>query len=97
MTKRSSDRSVIKTKCRSKDNALNSLTKKFMLSAVQIIAEKIVLLKKQNNRKVPYSEFSKLWDAGKETYPKMSQRTINNYVKKIERAVLVHMAIKFLT
>jgi hypothetical protein len=57
-----------------------------MLSAVQVIAEKIVLLKKENNGKLPYGEFSKLWNAGKETYPKMSRRTINNYVKKIESA-----------
>ncbi len=56
----------------SKDKALNSLTKKSMLSAVQVIAEKIVLLKKQNDGKVPYSKFSKLWNAGKEIYPKMS-------------------------
>jgi hypothetical protein len=36
------------TKCRSKNKGLtsHSLTKKFMLSAVQVIAEKIVSLKK---------------------------------------------------
>jgi hypothetical protein len=82
--KKISDRSVIKTKGRSKDNVLNSLTRKFMLSAMQVIAKKIVALKKENNGKVPYGEFSKLWDAGKETYPKMSRRTINNYVKKLK-------------
>ena len=84
MKKRSSVRAVKKSKRGSKDNALNSLTKKFMLSAVQVIAEKIVLLKKENNGKLPYGEFSKLWNAGKETYPKMSRRTINNYVKKLK-------------
>jgi hypothetical protein len=86
MKKSSSARAVKNRKRRSKDNSLNSLTKKFMLSAVQVIAEKIVSLKKQNDGKVPYGEFSKLWNAGKETYPKMSWKTINNYVKKIESA-----------
>ncbi len=55
-----------------------------MLSAVQVIAEKIVLLKEQNDGKLPYGEFSKLWNAGKETYPKMSRKSINNYVKKLK-------------
>jgi hypothetical protein len=43
-----------------------------MLSAVQVIAEKIVLLKKENDGKVPFGEFSNLWNAWKETFPKMS-------------------------
>jgi ribosomal protein L22 len=86
MKKRSKVRAVKNSKRSSNDKALNSLTKKFMLSAVQVIAEKIVLLKKRNDGKVPYGEFSKLWNAGKETYPKMSRKTINNYVKKIESA-----------
>jgi hypothetical protein len=72
MKKCSSVRAVKKSKCRSKDNALKSLTKKFMLSAVQVIAEKIVLLKKENDGKVPFGEFSNLWNAWKETFPKMS-------------------------
>ena len=82
MKKRSKVRAVKNSKRSSNDKALNSLTKKFMLSAVQVIAEKIVLLKKRNDGKVPYGEFSKLWNAGKETYPKMSRKTINNGLAK---------------
>jgi hypothetical protein len=82
MKKTGRGRAIKNSKSHSKKNASNSLTKKFMLSAVQVIAEKIVELKKKNDGKVPYGEFTKLWNAGKETYPHMSRKTINNYVKK---------------
>jgi hypothetical protein len=62
----------------------NSLTKQFMLSAVTLIAQKIVTEKANNDGRVPWGFASKLLKQGKETFPKMSMRTINNYVLKIE-------------
>jgi len=84
MKKNTKGVAVRRSKCSSSNASSKSITKKFMLSAVQVIAEQIVQLKKRNGGKLPYGEFSKLWNAGKATYPNMSRKTINNYVKKIE-------------
>jgi hypothetical protein len=82
MKKNTKGVAVRRSKCSSSNASSKSITKKFMLSAVQVIAEQIVQLKKRNGGKLPYGEFSKLWNAGKATYPNMSRKTINNYVKK---------------
>jgi hypothetical protein len=71
MKKPSRGRAIKNSKSCSKKNALNSLMTKFKLIAVQVIAEKIVELKKKNDGKVSYGEFTKLWNAGEETYPNM--------------------------
>ena len=63
----------------------NSLSKQFMLSAVCVIAEKIVDEKKKNAGRAPWGFASRLLKQGKETFPNMSMRTINNYVIKIEK------------
>ncbi len=57
----------------------------FMLSAVRVIAEKIVDAKKKNDGKAPWGFASQ--KQGKETFPNMSMRTINNYIIKIEKGV----------
>jgi hypothetical protein len=62
----------------------NSLMKQFMSSAVTVIAKKIVTEKGNDDGRVPWGFASKLLKQGKETFPKMSMRTINNYVLKIE-------------
>jgi hypothetical protein len=69
-----------------KRNALrnNSLSKQFMLRSATVIAEKIVAEKKKNNGRVPWGFAANLLKQGRETFPKMSTRTINNYIKKIE-------------
>jgi hypothetical protein len=58
-----------------------------MLSAVRVIAEKIVGEKKRNNGRAPWGLASQLLKQGKETFPNLSMRTINNYVIKIEEDV----------
>ena len=58
-----------------------------MLSAVHVIAEKIVDEKKKNAGRAPWGFASRLLKQGKETFPNMSMRTINNYVIKIEKGV----------
>jgi len=69
-----------------KRNALrnNSLSKQFMLRSATVIAETIVAEKKKNNGRVPWGFAANLLKQGRETFPKMSMRTINNYIKKIE-------------
>jgi hypothetical protein len=57
--------------------------KQFMLSAVKVIAEKVIAIKAKNNGKLPYGFITKLWKEGKETFPKMSRKTINNYILKL--------------
>jgi hypothetical protein len=65
-------------------NVSGSLSKQFMLSAVNVIAEKIVAMKVKNNGRVPWGYASKLLKEGKETFPKISMRTINNYILRLE-------------
>ncbi len=40
-----------------------------MLSAVKVIAEKVIAIKAKNNGKLPYVFITKLWKEGKETFP----------------------------
>ena len=54
-----------------------------MLSAVRVIAEKIVDEKKKNAGRAPWGFALRLLKQGKETFPNMSMRPINNYVIKI--------------
>ncbi len=70
-----------------------ALNKQFMLRAVQLIAEKVIMAKAKNQGKVPYGFLKKLLHEGKETFPKMSRRTINNYVNKLEKKVAVKKVV----
>jgi hypothetical protein len=75
---------VIKKK---KDNL--KLNKQFMLSAAKVIAEKIVARKASSiNGRVPWGFASNLLKQGQELHPKMSMRTINNYIKNLENGSL---------
>jgi hypothetical protein len=62
-----------------------SLNKQFMISAAKVIAQKIVDKKASNNGRAPWGYSSNLLKQGKEIYPNMSMRTINNYIKRIEK------------
>jgi hypothetical protein len=68
-----------------KSNSVNKLNKQLMLVAVKYIAEKIVKEKGKNNGRVPWGYAAKLLKEGRETFPKMSMRTINNYIIKLEK------------
>jgi hypothetical protein len=48
-----------------------------MLSAVKVIAETVIATKAKNNGKLPYGFITKLWKAGKETFPKMYAKCAN--------------------
>ncbi len=63
----------------------NKLDKQLMLVSIKYIAEQIVAEKKKNNGRVPWGFTSKLLNVGRETFPKMSLRTVNNYVKKVRK------------
>jgi hypothetical protein len=65
-------------------NKNNSLSKQFMLSAAKVVAQKIFEKKASNNGRAPWGFASSLLKQGREIYPKMSMRTINNYIKKLE-------------
>jgi len=76
-----------------------NLNKKFMLSAAKVIAQQIVEKKSSNNGRAPWGFASQLLKQGREIYPKLSMRTINNYILKLEnemkektigRTILVH-------
>jgi len=69
-----------------KRNALrnNSLSKQFMLCSATVIAEKIVAGKKKNHGRVPWGFAANLLKQGRETFLKISMKTINNYIKKLE-------------
>jgi hypothetical protein len=58
-----------------------SLQKQFMLSAIKLIAEKIVDKKAKSNGRVPWGYAKELLKEGRETFPKMSMRTINRTVR----------------
>jgi hypothetical protein len=47
-----------------------------------VIAEKVVTEKMKNDGRVPWGFASKLLKQGRETFPKMSMRAVNNYIKK---------------
>ena len=55
-----------------------------MLSAAKVVAQKIFEKKASNNGRAPWGFASSLLKQGREIYPKMSMRTINNYIKKLE-------------
>jgi hypothetical protein len=59
-----------------------SLSKQFMLCSTTVIAEKVVTEKMKNDGRVPWGFASKLLKQGRETFPKMSMRAVNNYIKK---------------
>jgi hypothetical protein len=61
-----------------------NLNKKFMLSAAKVIAQKIVEKKAANNGWAPWGFASNLLKHGRQFHPKMSMRTINNYIKGLE-------------
>ncbi len=90
MTKRKAG--AIKATCSVKNAAkpascpkvTNKLNKQLMLVSVNYIAEQIVMEKTKNNGRVPWGFASKLLMEGQQTFPKMSMRTVNKYVKKIE-------------
>jgi hypothetical protein len=63
---------------------VNKLNKQLMLVSVNI-AEKIVTKKQKNDGREPWGFVARLWKEGKETFPNMSMRTVNNYVKRIEK------------
>ena len=65
----------------------NSLSKQFMLRSATVIAEKIVAEKKKKNGRVPWGFAANLLKQGRDTFPKMSMRTINNYIKKNRRRI----------
>ena len=66
----------------------NKLNKQLMFVSIKYMAEQIVAEKKKNNGRVPWGFASKLLKEGRETFPKMSLRTVNNYVKKLEKEQL---------
>jgi hypothetical protein len=74
---------MMKTKSR-KSNKKNDLSKQFMLGAAKVIAEQIVNKNVRNNGRVPWGCAASLLKQGREIYPKMSMRTINNYIKRLE-------------
>jgi hypothetical protein len=55
-----------------------------MLSAAKVVAQKIFEKKASNNGWDPWGFASSLLKQGREIHPKMSMRTINNYIKKLE-------------
>jgi hypothetical protein len=71
-----------------RENVSGSLSKQFLLSAVNMIAEKTVAMKVKNNGRVPWRYASKLLKEGKDTFPKMSMKTINNYILRLEEGKL---------
>ena len=75
---------MTKTKSR-KTKKNNDLSKQFMPCAAKvIIAQQIVNKKVSDNGRVPWGYAASLLKQGREIYPKMSMRTINNYIKRLE-------------
>jgi hypothetical protein len=70
---------------RSKSSAVNKLNKQLMLVSVNYIAEKNVTEKQKNDGRILWGFVARLLKEGKETFPSMSMRTVNNYVKRIEK------------
>ncbi len=65
----------------------NKLNKQLMLVSVKYIAERIIIEKEKNGGRVPWGFAAGLLKEGKETFPNMSMRTINNYVNKMETTI----------
>jgi len=64
---------------------IKRLNKQLMLVSVKYIAEQVVAEKEKNNGRVPWGYASRLLREGRETFPSMSMRTINNYILKVEK------------
>ena len=77
----------MKMKAAFKKNSNNTkkLNKQLMLVSIKYIAETIVTEKENNGGRIPWRFVARLWKEGKETFPNMSMRTVNNYVKRIEK------------
>ncbi len=71
-----------------KEKSSLALKKQFMLSAIDVIAAKVVEMKKNNGGRMPYGELSKMLKEGKKIYPSLSRRTVNNHIKKLEHEEL---------
>ena len=61
------------------------LNKQLMIVAIKYVAEQIIIEKEKNNGRVPWGFSARLLKEGRETFPKMSMRTINNYIIKLEK------------
>jgi len=72
-----------------KKNAASNLNKQFMMGAVKVIAKKIVDEKVKNNGRAPWGFASKLLEEGRKTFPSMSRRTLNNYIKRLEKEIVL--------
>jgi hypothetical protein len=60
-----------------------------MFSAAKVVAEKIVVRKASSiNGRVPRGHASNLLKQGQSLHPKMSMRTIKNYIKNLENGSL---------
>jgi len=70
---------------RSKSSTVNKLNRQLMLVSLNYIAEKNVNEKQKNDGRIPWGFVARLLKEGKETFPSMSMRTVNNYVKRIEK------------
>jgi hypothetical protein len=71
----------VKVSKAAKDKASSALNKQFMLSAIDVIAAKVVELRKRNYGRMPYGNLSKMKMEGRKIYPKLLRRTVNNHVK----------------
>jgi hypothetical protein len=67
-------------------NNTKKLNKQLMLVSIKYIAETIVAEKEKYGGRVPWGFAAKLLEEGKETFPCMSMRSMNNYVNKIEKS-----------
>jgi len=76
-----------------KKNAASNLNKQFMMGAVKVIAKKIVDEKVKNNGRAPWGFASKLLEEGRKTFPSMSRRTLNNYIKRLEKEIKIGRTI----
>jgi hypothetical protein len=69
---------------KAKSKSVLKLNKQLMLVSVKYIAKKIAAEKEKNGGRVPWGFAARLLKEGKETFPNMSMRTVNNYIKRIE-------------
>jgi hypothetical protein len=68
-----------------KSKPSNKLNKQLMLVSIKYVAEQVAAAKARNNGRVPWGFASKLLKEGHQTFPKMSMRTINNYIIRLEK------------
>jgi hypothetical protein len=67
-------------------NNTKKLNNQIIVVSIKYIAETVVAEKEKNGGPVPWSFVAKLLKEGKETFPNMSMRTINNYFNKKENS-----------